>query len=1206
MIARFVSWRTHAFRSGCVHARRWSINRRCSSRCVSGVKGRAFMATEYGTTPWGKWFVDVLRGYKIDARLQRGKTYANTGKVLALTVKDRVVTAKVKGHSSPSYTVKIEFPPLEKADKLYELIEADPLLLSRIQGGELPLELLEALRVQRVSLIPERWDEMKRSCTCPDWGDPCKHQAAVYYILARQIDADPHVLFQLRGIDLARRYGESMTHQIEPPFRLEYDPPTVEPKTIPVEEPPPFPEGNYTTFIQSLIPPKPNFSDRDFSVTLMEFYHHAARRPLEGIEPDEALEHALSRSRWTVEAASFDVGAPVRLRYTLVGGKDRELGLTEAANLFLSFASDQGSNEYRFFFYLFRLLRSLWNGSAFIPSPWVVGKNLFVFWKGMDTLPVIRDALNQLARYEPGLLRSSGKGAKVVKGRSVVDLLSCAFFTEQVRGSGFTVSVGSEAFRDLGSLFFKGQGLRVDTPANKNLSLAIDTWLSVLRTDFTAFQYRCTLKAARSKAIPKTVARVAGPSKGTASTSGSSTVSRASLSPAYRLSFDVLVDEKPVPLKSALERTGRRDVLRAPTALSAYLGEIRSLAKDSSVLLSEDRLMTFLDDAGPLLSRLGIQVVLPKELFRELKPRLVLRDTKGASASLVSYLDLGSLVSYEWALAVGDQVLTVDEFEALVAKKTALVRFRDGFIRLKAQEIADLLKRARKPGKVPAVEVLKARLSGNAKLSPDLNRAIETLLEEKHYPAPRALSADLRPYQLRGYNWICSLLQAGFGCILADDMGLGKTVQAIAVLLRLEEEGLLGEGGTLVVAPSALLSNWERELGRFAPGVSVSRYHGTARSLATKSRVILTTYQTAVRDGTKLAARNFSLLIADEAHIMKNAATAASRTLKSLPVPYRLALSGTPVENRLEDLRSLFDFIIPGYLGTPESFKKEFRQPIEVDRHRDTAEKLRAITAPFLLRRLKTDRTIISDLPDKITINEYAGLEKEQAALYESIVRETLSQSEIITEKAERSALILKLLTSLKQICDHPRCFDKESAPTAVLSGKAQLLLALLEEILRGDEKVLIFSQYVETLEVLKTIILDELEEDVLVYHGGLGQKKRDQVVQEFQTNPLSKIMLVSLKAGGLGLNLTAASRVIHYDLWFNPAVETQATDRAFRIGQRSNVFVHRFITQNTFEEKIDAMLNSKRELAEMTVSSGESWLARMNHEELRQLFSRN
>jgi SNF2 family DNA or RNA helicase len=273
-------------------------------------------------------------------------------------------------------------------------------------------------------------------------------------------------------------------------------------------------------------------------------------------------------------------------------------------------------------------------------------------------------------------------------------------------------------------------------------------------------------------------------------------------------------------------------------------------------------------------------------------------------------------------------------------------------------------------------------------------------------------------------------------------------------------------------------------------------------------------------------------------------------------------------------------------------------------RNKTQAEALRKITAPFLLRRLKTDKAIIKDLPEKIVVNEYAALEKSQAALYESVVAESIEKSEKI-EPSERSSLILLLLTSLKQICDHPRVFDKESPAGSGLSGKAQLLLALLEEILANHEKTIVFSQYVETLDCLERIIRNELGESPLVYHGGLSQNARSEVINRFQNDSASRILLISLRAGGLGLNLTAASRVIHYDLWYNPAVENQATDRAFRIGQKRNVFVHRFITKNSFEEKIDAMLSSKQELADMTVTSGESWLAKMSHEELKALFDR-
>jgi SNF2 family DNA or RNA helicase len=368
--------------------------------------------------------------------------------------------------------------------------------------------------------------------------------------------------------------------------------------------------------------------------------------------------------------------------------------------------------------------------------------------------------------------------------------------------------------------------------------------------------------------------------------------------------------------------------------------------------------------------------------------------------------------------------------------------------------------------------------------------------------------------------------------------------------------------------------------------------------------VLLTTYQTAVRDEELLSAQVFPMLIIDEAHLLKNADTKASRAIKHLPARFRLALSGTPVENRLEDLRSLFDFALPGYLGSPEAFRSEYRYPIEVMRDKTKADELRKITAPFLMRRLKTDKAIISDLPEKVVINEYAELEKGQAALYANIVAEALKKSEETEDKSLRSALVLQLLTSLKQVCDHPRVYDKESPAKSELSGKAQLLLTLLSTIIEGNEKARIFSQYVETLQCLSQIITREMGESALIYHGGMNQDARAKAVDRFQNDPSCRLLLISLRAGGLGLNLTAASRVIHYDLWYNPAVEAQATDRAFRIGQKRNVFVHRFITKNSFEEKIDAMIQSKKELADMTVSSGESWLARMSHEELKALFA--
>ncbi|MDR2482634.1 MAG: DEAD/DEAH box helicase, partial [Treponema sp.] len=1074
--------------------------------------------------------------------------------------------------------------------RVFELVQADPSLLAAIAAGELPEAFLAKLQREGISLIPRKWNEMSRSCSCPDYGDPCKHMAALYYIIAREVDADPCLLFRLRGVDLkdiGGRYGARLSagplKELPAPFTVEAAPD--ERRLSDRAAPPDFPEiPHCASLILSLLPPKPAFSEGDFAVTLAAFYHDAARFvPWQSGDTGgdaEAMEHSFSRSRWSLECPNPGPGSqPVLLRKTLSGETER-WGVYDAFLCFRDFSSEDGTENYRFLYYLFKFLNLLCAAGAFIPFPIMDNGRLRVIWQPYRALPLISETLNTLAEYEDRMLFLGEAGGKAKKpryasSRSVADLLSSALLNERVQRtwlSGASARLGQDA---LGELFFRGGAIDVSSPARRSLPAGIAHWLAVLHLDFRAWKYRFTLKAA-GKFAPRE------------DESADFSV------PGFNLSMEVLLEDEngvtAVALKDAAKKTGAIDVLKAPTALANYLPEIRALTTRKTVELSPNRLTDFLDEAADLLARLGIEVIFPKSLRRELKPRLVISAQTKNAGSLVNYLSLNSLLDWKWQIAIGDTVLNPQEFAALLKQKKGLVRFRNQFIRLDPEELARLLKNAEsQPAGVN--DFLRAHFSGDSVLSFDAEAIIQRLLSERPFPVPQGLNASLREYQERGCRWVCSLLTAGFGCILADDMGLGKTVQAISALLRLREDGLLADG-CLVAAPAALLENWERELGRFAPGLTVSRYHGSKRSLDAAAEVFLTTYQTAVRDAEKLRERAFSLLIADEAHLMKNAETRGARTMKGLRSQFRLALSGTPVENRLEDMRSLFDFILPGYLGTQAQFKEAWRVPIEALRRKDKAEALRKITAPFLLRRLKTDKAVIADLPDKVSINEYAALEKGQAALYQSIVADTMEKMEKM-EKADkteepgrRRALILSLLTSLKQVCDHPRIYDKESPARSDLSGKAMLLLTLLRGILAGREKALVFSQYVEALECLETIIRDELGEEVLLYHGGMGTKQRSAAVDRFQTDPACPLLLVSLRAGGLGLNLTAASRVIHYDLWYNPAVENQATDRAFRIGQTRNVFVHRLITKNSFEEKIDAMLQSKRELADLTVAS--------------------
>jgi superfamily II DNA or RNA helicase len=637
-------------------------------------------------------------------------------------------------------------------------------------------------------------------------------------------------------------------------------------------------------------------------------------------------------------------------------------------------------------------------------------------------------------------------------------------------------------------------------------------------------------------------------------------------------------------------------------SLEDYWPALAALRARPSILVEAQSLSRFLSEAGAALKGLGVELSLSKDLKKLLRPRLFVDLKRKMEKPLETRLGLEALLSFDRRLAMGSLSLDEEAFEALALADKDFVRYRNLYAKVAPEEAAGLLHLGIGEQRLPnSLDLMRAWLSDEAGFTADAGQLVASLLRERMAPLPSGLTARLRPYQERGYRWAYSNLSSGFGCLIADDMGLGKTIQAIALMLRLREEGR-DEGGFLVVAPAALLVNWMREIGRFAPCLAARPYHGPGRSLGADRGVVVTSYDTALRDAETLSRRSFALIVADEAQVLKNASTAKARAFRALKSRYRLALSGTPIENKLEDLRAIVDLVLPGYLGTKAAFRKAFRVPIELERDAGAAERLRRITGPFILRRLKTDPTIAQDLPGKVVIDERAVLAPAQASLYEGLVRDTM-ECELPSMPLERLALVLRLLTSLKQVCDHPRLYDKESPPRPELSGKAVLLLELLPAMLEGGEKVLLFSQFVECLDLLATILEAKLGEPCVLYTGRMGQEERSRAVDSFQSASGPRIMLASLRAGGLGLNLNAASRVVHYDLWYNPAVEAQATDRAHRIGQARTVFVHRFVVAGTFEEKIDQMLKSKGELAGLALSEGESWLSRLGDKELRAVF---
>ena len=616
----------------------------------------------------------------------------------------------------------------------------------------------------------------------------------------------------------------------------------------------------------------------------------------------------------------------------------------------------------------------------------------------------------------------------------------------------------------------------------------------------------------------------------------------------------------------------------------------------------DDELEQLIGDGGTLEDA-GIEVLWPAELFGgDLKLRATATPSPGAVTS--PDFSLTEMLSFSWQPTLDGQALTETEIAALAEAKRPVVRMRGRWIRVDQSLVAKLRRRQRR--RLSGVEALAAALTGELEVDgelvdfrtddrlADLADRLRLGTEAAELPAPAGLAATLRDYQRRGVAWMNHLADIGLGGCLADDMGLGKTIQVIALHLH-------RSGRTLVVCPSSLLGTWERELTRFAPEVPKRRYHGAGRSLdeLAPDEVVLTTYGVVRQDHRLLAATEFDLAVADEAQHAKNPLSRTAHALRNLNAGTRLALTGTPVENRLSELWSILDWATPGLLGPLPKFRHEVAVPVERYRDPEATERLAKVTRPFLLRRRKSDPGIAPELPPKTEHDVVAPLTTEQGTLYQAVVNETLDKIQG-SEGIVRQGLVLGLLTQLKQICNHPAQFLKQPGPLPRRSGKLAALDELLDVIVDAGESVLVFSQYVEMCRLIESH-LGTRGVPTLLLHGGVDVRRRERMVEQFQGGEVP-VFLLSLKAGGVGLTLTQATHVVHYDRWWNPAVEDQATDRAYRIGQDKPVQVHKLITEGTLEDRIAAVIESKRALAASVIGSGEAWIGELSDDELADL----
>ena len=654
-----------------------------------------------------------------------------------------------------------------------------------------------------------------------------------------------------------------------------------------------------------------------------------------------------------------------------------------------------------------------------------------------------------------------------------------------------------------------------------------------------------------------------------------------------------------------------------------------AVARPAQVALDTAGAYRFLTDSATLLAHSGFGVQVPPwwyepqaRLGMRLRVRPAARAAGAALAPAVpGRMGLEALVDYQWEAALGGQVLSASELRELARLKVPLVQVRGRWVELRPEELAPalaLIEREERGQPMTAADLMRTVVGLDAEDRPPvvdveaegwvgdlLAEAVDRRLEPA--ATPPGFQGALRPYQERGLAWLGFLGGLGLGACLADDMGLGKTVQLLA-LLQSERRNGTRQGPTLLVCPMSVVGNWQREAERFAPDLRVHVHHGGER-LAGRALtdavagcdLFVTTYGLVVRDQQSLAGVQWARVVLDEAQNIKNSAARQTQAVRALPAGQRVALTGTPVENRLGELWSIMEFLNRGLLGSASDFRRRFAVPIERYRDESSAELLKRITAPFVLRRLKTDRSIIADLPEKVEMKVFCNITREQATLYQAVLDDMLARIDAASEEIERRGLVLAAMMKLKQVLNQPAQFLRDGSRLDGRSGKLARLEEVLEEVVAGGDRALVFSQFAEMGQLLREHLAERLTREVLFLHGGTPKRARDEMVARFQSGTLP-VFVLSLKAGGTGLNLTAANHVIHFDRWWNPAVEDQATDRAFRIGQTKGVQVRKLVCVGTLEERIDQVIEQKRDLAELIVGSGEAWLTELSTEELRDL----
>jgi uncharacterized Zn finger protein/ERCC4-related helicase len=1174
------------------------------------------MATSFGNTWWGNEWLRSLTNIDYENRIPRGERYARYGYVTELQIKDNVISAWVQGSRPTPYsvTVGVNRFTAEETSRLMDCILAHPVIVAELLNRKLSPTVNDIARQNNLKVFPSTWRDLDMHCSCPDWAVPCKHLAAVIYMVGQEIDNNPFLIFKLHGVDILEELKkrnisidtERLSQVTAWQDALGLVPLSDVPEKPTVKEFPRFDFSKITPLgdaIQKLLPASPTFyTDGDF----MTRYQENAKRMVKAanyiLSGKKSVEDALNTTATpltdkAVAAPNLTIDKKQKA-VVRFGKKKTAYSLVDLMAYLTAIPTEKildCSNTIFAFRSCCMLALHLAAMGNVVP---VISKrkdeSVMILWTPFMADQQTTDILSHADTFfssDDIIIESDGR-KKLTPERRAWFATSC-FLTAIIHCSRKALSWRDKVYE----LFYQGGCFMFNGVGETNIPGSIKSWTDHLNTPQLRYLpvVMVSDESEDGSEFQMELSVVDTEAENTAETS----LRKISTDKTYRLS--------------------RYSILRDVSLLSPLVPSIDEyLAREaeSPIVMDNAGFTQFLIDIVPAMRLLGIHLLLPKSLQHILRPKPSV-SLKSKPADGKSFLRLDQLLQFDWKVAIGDDLVSPGEFNKLLVRAEGLIRFKQQYFYVTADDLKRIEKVLASHNEMTPSRMLQAALSGEyhgAKIS--ISQEVKELLRQwttlQEVAVPKEINVHLRPYQKRGYEWMYQNMRLGFGSILADDMGLGKTLQVITLLQKLKDDGLLNEKRAIVVAPTGLLTNWQAELQKFAPTMTVQVYHGTSRDLNVfDADIMLTSYGVVRSDIDKLKKKKWAIVVIDEAQNIKNEATAQSKAVRSLKADTHIAMSGTPVENRLSEYWSIMDFANKGYLGTIKTFNNDFARPIQQEGNTACAERFRRITAPMMMRRLKTDKTIINDLPDKIEQDEFALLTPQQAAIYKQVIQESMKVIEGIDEDDKqqlfkRQGLILQMMLALKQVCNHPAQYLKNDDLSPVLSGKAEMLLDLVSAINDAGEKAIIFTQFKEMGDLLVKFITDAIGTEPMFLHGGCTLKQRKEMVDRFQNNRADRFFVLSLKAAGTGLNLTAATHVIHYDLWWNPAVEAQATDRAYRIGQHQNVMVHRFITRNTFEERINDMINSKRALADMTVSTGESWIGKLSNKELHEIFDSN